>query len=157
MRAEPGKGIGLEVLREEGGNGCPRCLCCLTIIANFFPALRAELPHLKHELLLVDDESAGSEETAKIVASLAAQKYPIRIKRRYKSEGRGLSSAVVLGFREAKFSVLLSMDADLQHEVGDSSFSARAGAGRPRPCSTQSQRKIPVLHRGIFLYFSGTS
>ncbi|CAD7939620.1 unnamed protein product [Amoebophrya sp. A120] len=83
---------------------------------RLFATLRKELPELPAELLLVDDESAGSEETEKLVTDLAAKKYPIRIHRRYRSEGRGLSSAVMLGFQKAKYDVMLSMDADLQHE-----------------------------------------
>merc|ERR1711964_888367 len=36
--------------------------------------------------------------------------------RRYKHQGRGLSSAVILGLKQAKFDTIVSMDADLQHE-----------------------------------------
>lgn len=68
------------------------------------------------ELLIVDDESPGSEETAKIVKELAGSSMPVRIHCRKSSEGRGLSSAVLLGFRMASHSTLLCMDADLQHE-----------------------------------------
>jgi len=67
------------------------------------------------ELLVVDDESSGSEETEKIVTDLS-KKYPISIIRRYKKDGRGLSSAVLLGFDAAKYPVLCCIDSDLQHE-----------------------------------------
>lgn len=68
------------------------------------------------EMLIVDDESAGSEETVKIAKALTGEGLPVRIHCRKKSEGRGLSSAVLLGFSMAKYPVLLCMDADLQHE-----------------------------------------
>ena len=69
------------------------------------------------DCLFVDDESAGSEETEQHVRDL--QKVhgdKVRIHRRYKKEGRGLASAVILGFRMAKYDTLLCMDSDLQHE-----------------------------------------
>eukprot|EP00656_Telonema_subtile_P010159 TRINITY_DN14854_c0_g1_i3.p1 TRINITY_DN14854_c0_g1~~TRINITY_DN14854_c0_g1_i3.p1 ORF type:complete len:263 (+),score=75.35 TRINITY_DN14854_c0_g1_i3:95-883(+) len=67
------------------------------------------------ELLVMDDESVGSAETTKIVEALAKEKHNIRIHTRTKSEGRGLSSAVLLGFQMAKHETVLCMDADLQH------------------------------------------
>merc|ERR1719265_925385 len=71
---------------------------------------------LTAELFVVDDESPGSEETAKIVEALQKEQHPIRIHQRKRSEGRGLSSAVLLGFDRAKYATILCMDADLQHE-----------------------------------------
>jgi dolichol-phosphate mannosyltransferase len=68
------------------------------------------------ELLIADDESKGSAETARVVAELATEGYPIRLQARKRSEGRGLSSAVLLGFGAARNPVVLCMDADLQHE-----------------------------------------
>ena len=68
------------------------------------------------ELLIMDDESVGSAKTEKIVNELAKEKFTIKIHMRKKEEGRGLSSAVLLGFRQAKFEHILCMDADLQHE-----------------------------------------
>lgn len=68
------------------------------------------------ELFIVDDESSGSAATEKIVKELQSEGHPVRIHCRKKSEGRGLSSAVLLGFEKAKFNTLLCMDADLQHE-----------------------------------------
>ncbi|CAK0896886.1 unnamed protein product, partial [Prorocentrum cordatum] len=73
---------------------------------------------LTTELVVVDDESAGSDETARIVRELGEQGFPVRIHCRKRVEGRGLSSAVLLGFQMAKHDVVLCMDldADLQHE-----------------------------------------
>mmetsp|Transcript_43480 Transcript_43480/g.94710 ORF Transcript_43480/g.94710 Transcript_43480/m.94710 type:complete len:269 (-) Transcript_43480:213-1019(-) len=68
------------------------------------------------ELVVMDDESKGSEQTEKIVNELAKEGYGIRGHFRKKTEGRGLSSAVMLGFDKAKYPVMLCMDADLQHE-----------------------------------------
>lgn len=108
--AKPTEGISIVIpTYNEVENVKPLC-------ERLFKTLRAELPNTPSELLLVDDESVGSEETERIVKQLAEQKYPIRIHRRYKKEGRGLSSAVILGFKKAKYDILVSMDADLQHE-----------------------------------------
>eukprot|EP01111_Echinosteliopsis_oligospora_P005386 TRINITY_DN1868_c0_g1_i1.p1 TRINITY_DN1868_c0_g1~~TRINITY_DN1868_c0_g1_i1.p1 ORF type:complete len:272 (-),score=59.09 TRINITY_DN1868_c0_g1_i1:59-874(-) len=63
------------------------------------------------ELLIVDDNSRdGSEEK---VAELSTKGYPVRILVRTKE--RGLSSAVLHGFDQARGKYLLCMDADLQH------------------------------------------
>jgi len=68
------------------------------------------------ECLIMDDESQGSQETKKIVEALAGEGHAVRIHMRKRSEGRGLSSAVLLGFQMAKYPYVLCMDADLQHE-----------------------------------------
>lgn len=69
------------------------------------------------DCLFVDDESSGSAETARIVGELRGEYGDmVRIHCRKKVEGRGLASAVVLGFKKAKYDTLLCMDADLQHE-----------------------------------------
>lgn len=68
------------------------------------------------DILVVDDESPGSQKTQEIIEELATQKHPCRIHCRKKVEGRGLSSAVLLGFSKAKHPTVLCMDADLQHE-----------------------------------------
>ncbi|GAB5367347.1 hypothetical protein AAMO2058_001222500 [Amorphochlora amoebiformis] len=70
---------------------------------------------LEAELLILDDESKGTEATIGIVDDLKSR-YPVRIHVRDKSVGRGLSSAVLLGFSKAKYDTILCMDADLQHE-----------------------------------------
>lgn len=71
---------------------------------------------IEADILLVDDESPGSDETASIVKELAGAGHPVRIHCRKKSEGKGLSSAVLLGFKMAVHATLVCMDADLQHE-----------------------------------------
>jgi dolichol-phosphate mannosyltransferase len=62
------------------------------------------------ELIIVDDDSRDGTDAA--VASLA-QSHDVRLVTR--TEERGLSSAVVRGFAEAKHNILLCMDADLSH------------------------------------------
>lgn len=62
-----------------------------------------------------DDSGEGTIQAEKIVKELQAEGYPIRIHVRRKHEGRGLSSAVLLGFEKAKYGTMLCMDADLQH------------------------------------------
>jgi dolichol-phosphate mannosyltransferase len=47
------------------------------------------------EMLVVDDESKGSDETARIVGELAKEGHAVRIHSRKRREGRGLSSAVI--------------------------------------------------------------
>lgn len=71
---------------------------------------------LTGELLIVDDESSGSEESVRIVDALKKEGHPVRIHCRKRAEGRGLSSAVLLGFQMAVHTVMVCMDADLQHE-----------------------------------------
>lgn len=68
------------------------------------------------ELLFMDDESEGSVATEKIVTSLKRKGHNVRVHMRTRKEGRGLSSAVLMGFRMAKYDIILCMDADLQHE-----------------------------------------
>lgn len=68
------------------------------------------------ELLFVDDESVGTSKTIEIVYDLKKEGFNVGIISRKKSQGRGLSSAVLLGFQKAKYSNILCMDADLQHE-----------------------------------------
>eukprot|EP00276_Gloeochaete_wittrockiana_P014170 CAMPEP_0184335490 /NCGR_PEP_ID=MMETSP1089-20130417/4049_1 /TAXON_ID=38269 ORGANISM="Gloeochaete wittrockiana, Strain SAG46.84" /NCGR_SAMPLE_ID=MMETSP1089 /ASSEMBLY_ACC=CAM_ASM_000445 /LENGTH=249 /DNA_ID=CAMNT_0026660177 /DNA_START=20 /DNA_END=766 /DNA_ORIENTATION=+ len=64
------------------------------------------------EILYVDDNSGdGSVET---VEELHNEGFPVRMEVR-KTE-KGLSSAVVHGFKQAKHEILLVMDADLQHD-----------------------------------------
>jgi len=71
---------------------------------------------LTADLLIMDDESKGTPQTEKIVAELQKEGYAVKIHVRRKGEGRGLSSAVLLGFEKAKYSTVMCMDADLQHE-----------------------------------------
>ena len=62
------------------------------------------------ELIIVDDDSRDGTDAA--VAKLA-ETHPIRLIAR--TQERGLSSAVVRGFAEAKHDIMLCMDADLSH------------------------------------------
>lgn len=62
------------------------------------------------ELLIVDDNSGDGSQAA--VEELS-RRYPIRIIVR--TDERGLSSAVIRGFSEARHGILLCMDADLSH------------------------------------------
>lgn len=71
---------------------------------------------IETEILIMDDESPGSAETVKIVNELAKDGKPVKIHCRKKEEGKGLSSAVLLGFKMAAHATLVCMDADLQHE-----------------------------------------
>ena len=86
--------------------------------------------HRPFEIIIVDDDSQdGSKQ---IVEQLRDEGYPVRIITRFGV--RGLSSAVIHGFREAKGNYLVCMDADLSHppeaiprllesiEDGDSDF-----------------------------------
>ena len=82
---------------------------------RLFKAANAE--NLTVDLLFMDDDSGeGTIITERVVKELQKEKYPVRIYVRRKGEGKGLSSAVVLGFQKAKYETMLCMDADLQHE-----------------------------------------
>jgi dolichol-phosphate mannosyltransferase len=83
---------------------------------RLFKSLRSTASNLAAELFIVDDESPGTKETIEIVDQLSKEGYPIRIYSRTKAQGRGLSSAVLLGFQQSKYDTMLCMDADLQHE-----------------------------------------
>ncbi len=75
---------------------------------RLFAALdQADIPG---ELILVDDNSRdGTEDAVRRLADL----HPIRLITR--THDRGLSSAVLRGFAEARHDLLLCMDADLSH------------------------------------------
>ena len=68
----------------------------------------ADLPG---EIIIVDDNSRDG--SAEAVEELRRQGLPVRIEVRTKD--RGLSSAVIHGFRQARGEFLLCMDADLSH------------------------------------------
>jgi len=88
---------------KEGANVKP-------LVTRVFAAFEKKNKKDGVELIFVDDNSRdGSEEE---VLKLG-EKYPVRIVVRTKE--RGLSSAVIRGFTEAKGKILLCMDADLQH------------------------------------------
>jgi len=63
-----------------------------------------------YEILVVDDDSPDG--TWRLAQKLA-EEYPVRVIRRVKE--KGLSSAVIRGFKEASGEVFVVMDADLQH------------------------------------------
>ncbi len=73
-----------------------------------FEALKAA--DIPAEMIFVDDNSRDGTEAA--VAEMARE-YPVRLITR--TDERGLSSAVVRGFSEARHDILLCMDADLSH------------------------------------------
>lgn len=66
------------------------------------------------ELLIMDDESVGSERTGEVVRELQDEGYNIEMYRR--KNMRGLSSAVLNGIRRASNEIIVVMDGDLQHE-----------------------------------------
>ena len=93
---------------EEAVNMRPLC-------RRLFAA--ADAARLTLDLLIIDDDSgAGTLATERAVSALQKEGFAIRLIVRRRSEGRGLSSAVILGLDEALYDTLLVMDADLQHE-----------------------------------------
>lgn len=78
------------------------------LVPQVFQALQGA--GLSGEMIIVDDNSRDG--TVDVVAGLAAT-HPVRLITR--ENERGLSSAVVRGFDEARFEILLCMDADLSH------------------------------------------
>lgn len=93
---------------EEAENVRPLC-------TRLFAAARAA--QLDVELLLVDDDSgAGTLATCAAVEGLRREGFDVRVHVRRAHEGKGLSSAVLLGLQLARHDALLVMDADLQHE-----------------------------------------
>ncbi len=88
----------------------------LLLCERLCKALTKEKKLKAFELIYVDDESAGTPKTEATVKQLVKEGFPVRIHMRTKAQGRGLSSAVLLGFSIAKFDTVLCMDADLQHE-----------------------------------------
>lgn len=67
--------------------------------------------NLNYEIIIVDDNS--NDGIVEKVKQLNKQKYPVSIKVRVHE--RGLSSAVIEGFKLAKGNIYLVMDADLSH------------------------------------------
>ena len=80
------------------------------VFAAFDGAGKEAIQRSQVEMIIVDDNSRDGSEEA--VNALAAQGYPVKIIVR--TTERGLSSAVIRGFDEAKGRLLLCMDADLQ-------------------------------------------
>ena len=75
------------------------------------PQITAALQSWPHEIIIVDDDS--NDGTDQVVATLSEQGHAVRLIVR--TDQRGLSSAVLRGFFEAKGNVLVCMDADLSH------------------------------------------
>jgi len=70
-----------------------------------------EYAYPAYEVILVDDDSGDGIEH--IVRQLQSERFPVRLLVR--TEERGLSTAVLHGFRAATGDVLVCMDADLSH------------------------------------------
>lgn len=75
-------------------------------------AIRAALPDLDHEIIVVDDDSP--DRTWEVAEQHAAGDPRVRVVRRFR-EG-GLSSAVLAGMEAARGEVLAVIDADMQHD-----------------------------------------
>lgn len=75
------------------------------------PRITAALERWSHEIIIVDDNS--DDGTDQVVESLRQQGHTLRLIVR--TDQRGLSSAVLRGFADAKGEVLICMDADLSH------------------------------------------
>jgi len=88
---------------KEGGN-------LEALIERVFAALKGRGMERRTEMIIVDDDSLDQSES---IVNQQAKNHKVRIIIR-KGE-RGLSSAVMRGFNEARGEVLLCMDADLQH------------------------------------------
>lgn len=65
----------------------------------------------RFEIIVVDDDSQDG--TNNVISKLVSEGHPIRLITR-RGE-RGLSSAVIRGFKESKGEILVCMDADLSH------------------------------------------
>src|SRR5262245_51915385 len=73
--------------------------------------ITAAITHCPHEIIIVDDNSHDGTDHA--VAGLREEGHAVRLIIR--TDERGLGSAVLRGFHEAKGDVLVCMDADLSH------------------------------------------
>ncbi len=80
-------------------------------MALLVPRISAALQNYSHEILIVDDDSGDGID--RVVEDLRKQGHALRLIVR--KNQRGLSSAVLRGFAEAKGELLASMDADLSH------------------------------------------
>jgi len=79
-------------------------------LGELFERISKALRDYDYEIIVVDDDSP--DETWRFAEGLSKQ-YPVRVIRRTKE--KGLSSAVIRGFKEASGDVFVVMDADLQH------------------------------------------
>ena len=79
-------------------------------LEELFERIARALEGREFEIIVVDDDSP--DRTWEKAEELA-KKYPVKVIRR--TNERGLSSAVIRGFREANGEIFVVMDADLQH------------------------------------------
>ena len=79
-------------------------------LPELFERISSSLRGYDYEIIIVDDDSP--DETWKLAEELS-NKYPVKVIRR--TDEKGLSSAVIRGFKEATGDVFVVMDADLQH------------------------------------------
>jgi len=79
-------------------------------LEELFDRIARSLSGYDYEIIIVDDDSP--DRTWERAMELS-NKYPVRVIRR--TDEKGLSSAVIRGFREASGDVFVVMDADLQH------------------------------------------
>ncbi|MDK2915437.1 MAG: dolichol-phosphate mannosyltransferase [Thermococcaceae archaeon] len=79
-------------------------------LEELFDRIKRALEGYDYEIIVVDDDSP--DKTWELAQTLS-EKYPVKVIRRI--EEKGLSSAVIRGFREATGDVFVVMDADLQH------------------------------------------
>ncbi len=83
-------------------------------IEELLRRLDSSMRGFEYEVIVVDDDSPDGTWEAALELS---QKYPVKVIRRVGV--RGLASAVVRGFREARGEAIVVMDADLQHPPED--------------------------------------
>ncbi|KAH9256632.1 hypothetical protein BASA81_005136 [Batrachochytrium salamandrivorans] len=76
----------------------------------------AKCPEIQAQLFLVEDDSGEDTLETKRIVDRLSKDFPIRLRIRTPNQGKGLSSAVLLGLRETTSEYLVVMDADLQHE-----------------------------------------
>lgn len=79
-------------------------------LEELFERISKALAYYDYEIIVVDDDSP--DKTWEFAQKLA-EKYSVKVIRRTKE--KGLSSAVIRGFKEASADVFVVMDADLQH------------------------------------------
>ncbi|NJE61525.1 glycosyltransferase [Thermococcus sp. 21S7] len=79
-------------------------------LEELFNRIQGALEGHDYEIIIVDDDSPDG--TWQFAQGLG-ERYPVRVIRR--TEEKGLSSAVIRGFREASGDIFVVMDADLQH------------------------------------------
>ncbi|ASJ06448.1 glycosyltransferase [Thermococcus pacificus] len=79
-------------------------------LEELFERINSALRDYDYEIIVVDDDSP--DRTWEFAQKLS-ERYPLKVIRR--TDEKGLSSAVIRGFKEAEGDVFVVMDADLQH------------------------------------------